>query len=99
MPAKWLHTRFEKMSIKIEFFYSKTCPYCPAAKKMLYELVKNLKEPFEVKEIDAWSKEGEPLTEKYGIQMVPTIVVNGMKCGEGITNKQQLVSALRSVHG
>jgi len=84
------------MSLKIEFFYSKTCPYCPAAKKMLYELVKGLQDSYEVKEIDAWSKEGEPLTEQYGIQMVPTVVVNGVKCCEGITSRQQLVESFRA---
>jgi small redox-active disulfide protein 1 len=86
------------MRIKIEFFYSKTCPYCPSAKKMLYEIIKNLKEYIEVKEIDAWSEEGEPLTEKYGIQMVPTIVVNGVKRVEGITNKQQLLECFRATN-
>jgi len=84
------------MNNKIEFFYSKTCPHCAPVKKMLQEIVKDLGRTVEVCEIDAWSDEGEPLAEKYGIQLVPTIVVNGTKCAEGIISRQQLTSALKA---
>jgi thiol-disulfide isomerase/thioredoxin len=88
--------RFSEMNNKIEFFYSKTCPHCPPVKKMVHEIVKDLGRTVEVCEIDAWSEEGEPLAEKYGIQLVPTIVVNGTKCAEGIISRQQLASALKA---
>lgn len=85
------------MNLKIELFYSKTCPYCAPVKKMLYEIVKGLKGTVDVEEIDAWSEKGEPLAEKYAVQMVPTIVVNGVKCAEGPINRRQLESAIKSV--
>lgn len=87
--------RFKEMGIKIEFFYSKTCPYCSSTKRMLCEIVKDLGGAVEVAEIDAWSKEGEPLAEKYEIQMVPAIVVDGVKCAEGNIKRQQLELALK----
>ena len=84
------------MSIRIELFTSKTCPHCPPVKKMLHEIVRDLKETVEVEEIDAWSEKGEPVAKKYAVQMVPTVVVNGVKCAEGAVNRQQLESAIRN---
>jgi predicted DsbA family dithiol-disulfide isomerase len=85
------------MAVKIEFFFSHTCPHCPPTKKMLYEIVKDLEEAVEIEEIDAWSEKGEPLAQKHGIQVVPTIIVNGVKCAEGIVNRQQLASAIKTI--
>lgn len=87
------------MRFKIEFFYSKTCPHCPPVRRMLSEVLKNIQERVEVEEIDAWSREGEPLAEKYGVQVVPTIVVNGVKLVEGIVSKDQLASVVMEAFG
>jgi thiol-disulfide isomerase/thioredoxin len=82
------------MCFRIEFFYSKTCPHCPPLRRMLSEVLKNIQECVEVEEIDAWSREGEPLAEKYGVQVVPTIVANGVKLVEGPVSRYQLASAV-----
>jgi len=91
-----VNCRSIEMKNKIEFFHSKTCPHCPPVKQMLHEILKDLERTVEVCEIDAWSEKGEPLAKKYGIQLVPTIVVNGTKCAEGIMSRQQLASALKA---
>jgi len=83
------------MHAKVEFFYSKTCPHCSPIRKMLSEIVKDMREVIEIEEIDAWSEKGEPLAEKYGVQVVPTIVVNGVKRVEGIVSRGQLISVIR----
>lgn len=62
---------------------------------MLSEIVKDMREVVEIEEIDAWSEKGEPLAEKYGVQVVPTIVVNGVKRVEGIVSRGQLISVIR----
>jgi predicted DsbA family dithiol-disulfide isomerase len=99
----WKETAGEKgstkMAVKIEFFFSRTCPHCLPTKKMLYEIVKGLGGTVEIEEIDAWSGKGESLAQKYGIQVVPAIVVNGVKCAEGIVDRQRLFSAIKTVLG
>lgn len=87
--------QLKKMQIRIEFFYSKACPHCTPVRKMLYEIAKDMEGIVEIEEIDAWSEKGQPLAEKYGIQLVPTIVVNGVKRAEGILSREQLISAMR----
>jgi len=64
---------------------------------MLSEIVKDMREVVEIEEIDAWSEKGEPLAEKYGVQVVPTIVVNGVKRVEGIVSRGQLISVMTEV--
>lgn len=85
----------KNVHVRVEFFYSKRCPHCLPAKKMLYEIVKDLEKIVEIEEIDAWSEKGEPLAEKYGIRVVPTIVVNGVKRVEGTLGREQLISVMR----
>lgn len=62
---------------------------------MLYEVVMGLEKIVEIEEIDAWSEKGEPLAEKYGVQVVPAIVVNGVKRAEGTLSREQLISVMR----
>jgi len=85
----------KNVHIRVEFFYSKTCPHCLPAKKMLYEIIKDLEKTVEIEEIDAWSEKGGPLAEKYHVQVVPTIVVNGVKRAEGTLSREQLISVMR----
>lgn len=87
------------MAVKIEFFYSKSCPYCAPARKMVHEIAKMLDADVEMEEIDAWSEKGEPLAERYGIQVVPTIMINGVKCAEGILKREQLMAAVKKALG
>ncbi len=62
---------------------------------MLHEIVKDLGEAVSIEEIDAWSEKGESLAQEYGVRVVPTIVVNGVKCAEGILSREQLISAVK----
>jgi len=80
---------------RVEFFYSKTCPHCLPVKRMLSEIVKDMRVAVEIEEIDAWSEKGEPLAERYGVQVVPTIVLNGSKLAEGVVSREHLISAMK----
>jgi len=87
-----------RMQTRIEFFYSRICPHCEPVRRMLYEIAKDL-DKVHIEEVDAWSEKGEPLAKKYGVHLVPTVVVNGIRCAEGIVGRQQLLSAIRGSLG
>lgn len=67
----------ETFKLKIEIYTSPTCPYCPAALRMLQKAVGIYKEAIEVTEISIASEEGEQLAAVYNIQATPTIVLEG----------------------
>lgn len=68
----------QKMSkVKIEIYTSPTCPYCPAALRMLQKAVGIYKEAIEVTEVSVSSPDGQELAALYNVQATPTIVING----------------------
>ncbi len=81
--------------IVIELFYSKNCPYCPAAKKMLEEsakeIEKTLKEHIIINEINVGTKTGQEKAKLYQIQGVPTIAINGVVSFVGLPPSTQAV--------
>jgi small redox-active disulfide protein 1 len=86
--------------IIIELFYSKNCPYCPAAKKMVDDSVKKLenllKECIIVNEINVDTKEGQRKAGLYQIQGVPTITINGVITFIGVPpNTESLITAIK----
>jgi len=89
----------DRGKVRIEFFYSPTCPYCPAAKEMLREIADSYSGMLSIEEIDAWSESGEPRAERYDVRLVPSIVINGKKCVEGIPNREQMSRAIAEAVG
>lgn len=86
--------------IIIELFYSKNCPYCPVAKKMVEDSVKKLenlvKECIIVNEINVDTKEGKKKASLYQIQGVPTIAINGAVTFVGVPpNTEALIAAIK----
>ena len=67
----------EEKVLKIEIYTSPTCPYCPAALRMLQKAVGIYKEAINVTEVSVTSPEGQKLAAIYSIQATPTIVVDG----------------------
>lgn len=67
--------------IIIELFYSKNCPYCPAAKKIVEESAKEIENSFKenilINEINVETKTGQEKAKFYQVQGVPTIAING----------------------
>ncbi len=85
--------------VHVELFYSQNCPYCPMAKKMLYEIAGKYSDVLNIEEIDAWSNSGEERSNKYGIKLVPSIVVNGEKKMEGIPNRALMTKIIEQAVG
>lgn len=87
----------------ISLFTSPTCPFCPAAKKVVDE-VKQERKDIIVKEFDSGTPEGKVESMKHGIQSVPTIFVQGPKHPEvlgfrGAPSKKRLLQAVDITQG
>ena len=61
---------------KLYVFTSPTCPHCPAAKEIARK-VKSGRDDFDLLEMSTASHEGQKKAKKFGIQSVPTIIING----------------------
>ncbi len=69
-------TEQEKVKLKIEIYTSPTCPYCPAALRMLEKAVRIYNEAIDVVEVSVASTDGQKLAAIYSVQATPTIVIN-----------------------
>jgi glutaredoxin len=62
--------------IKIEYYFNKVCPYCPAAKNLIDQLVtKNA--DIELEDVDTWTEEGIKRGMALNIMAIPAVVING----------------------
>ena len=77
--------------VKIEVFTSPMCPHCPAAKRVVEEVVSEM-EGVEVEHVDVM-KEPERAA-NYGIMAVPTIVIDGEVAFVGAPTKEALKDEL-----
>jgi thioredoxin 1 len=67
----------KEIKLKIEIYTSPTCPYCPAAIRMLQKAVDIYEDAIEVTKVDITTPSGQELASFYNIQATPTIVMNG----------------------
>ena len=67
----------------IYLFTSPTCPHCPVAKRELNELIEQ-REDIIANFIDTTESKGQRLTQKFGIQSVPSYVIQGPATTENI---------------
>jgi small redox-active disulfide protein 1 len=78
--------------VYIEMFTSPGCPNCPAVKKMLKELTKELKGEITVEEVDVTA---EPTrASQYGVMSVPAVAINGILKFVGVPNREELKKAI-----
>ncbi|AEH07563.1 thioredoxin family protein [Methanothermococcus okinawensis] len=78
----------------IEVITSPQCPHCPAAKRVVEEVVKKVScDDIEVKYIDATEDEGT--VKKYNIMAVPTIVIDEEVAFIGAPSSEELEKYLR----
>ena len=64
------------MRATIEVFTSPTCPHCPSAKKLAFEVAKE-RDDVVVKEMSTATHEGQRKAKRYGIMSVPTLIIQG----------------------
>ncbi len=85
------------MELLLELFTSPTCPHCPAAKRVAENVVRQMDGALLI-ERDVSTPEGGQAAASYGVQGVPTIVVNGKYKMVGVPGSEdELYSHLQSV--
>ena len=62
--------------VKIEYFYNKVCPYCPAAKKIIVQVMMKNKD-LELEEVDTWTDDGINRGMALNIMAIPAVAING----------------------
>ena len=67
----------ESKKLEIEIYTAPTCPYCPAAIRMLQKAVDIYETAINVTKIDITTPSGQELAAFYRVQATPTIVMNG----------------------
>jgi len=83
------------MTVRIELFYSPTCPYCPEAKRILREVLESIDREFHVDKVNVFSPEGLERAKKYGILSVPTIIIENKHKLIGVPRKESLLGKIK----
>jgi len=87
------------MPVKIEVFYSPTCPYCPAAIRVVRKIEEELKNQVEIEEINTFTVKGQLKALKNGVYAVPTIILNGKEKIVGVPSEQELLNIIKKIIG
>ncbi|MHA1229693.1 MAG: thioredoxin domain-containing protein [Candidatus Helarchaeota archaeon] len=77
--------------VRIEFFFSPTCPYCKQVKSMLYDAKKIYREDIEIVFIDVSTEQGQILAHIYRIEATPTLIINSHDVIEGLPEKNEII--------
>ena len=80
------------MAKKVTVVTTKSCPYCPSAKRVWQEVKKE--HSFEYEEVDAMSPEGQDLVGRLGVMTVPTTIINGKIAFTGVPDKKKAIQAV-----
>lgn len=82
--------------IRIEMFYTLTCPNCKTLKKMLKDVLPEFGDRFELKTTLANGPVGMVRSMKLGIHAVPTLLINNEIVFRSVPAKQELINKLNS---
>jgi predicted DsbA family dithiol-disulfide isomerase len=82
--------------MKLEMYYTLTCPNCKTLERMLDDILPAYSEKIEFKKVMANSPSGYLKTLKLGIHSVPTLVLNGKIIFRYVPEKQILVEKIIS---
>lgn len=85
----------EKEPIKIEMFYTLTCPNCRTLKRMLQEVLPEFGEKFRLETTMANLPVGMIRTMKLGIHTVPTLLIDNKIVFREVPTKQDLINKLK----
>lgn len=78
----------EEKKVQIEMLSSKTCAYCPAARKMIKKSEKIYPKQLNFFEIDIESVGGRTRAQIFGVQGTPAIAINGILVFRGVPPSQ-----------
>lgn len=79
--------------VKVTMLTTKSCPYCPSAKRLWQELKKESK--FDYEEVDALSEKGQDLVSRHGIMSVPTTIIDGKVAFIGVPDRSKAIAAVK----
>jgi predicted DsbA family dithiol-disulfide isomerase len=82
--------------IKIEMFYTLSCPNCKILKRMLQDLLPEFGDKFKVETTMANLPLGMVRTMKLGIYAVPTLLINNEIVFREVPAKQDLINKLKT---
>ncbi len=82
--------------IKIEMFYTLTCPNCKTLKQMLNDVLPEFGDKFELKTTLANGPIGMVRTMKLGIHSVPTLLINNEIVFRSVPTKEELINKLNN---
>ena len=77
---------------KVTILTTKSCVYCPTAKRLWAEIKKDHK--FDYEEVDALSEKGQEIVARHGIMSVPTTLVDNKVAFIGVPDKRKAISAV-----
>lgn len=78
---------------KVTLVTTKTCPFCPSAKRLWAELKKE--NNFDYEEVDAMSDKGQALVERFSIMSVPTTIIDNKVAFVGVPDRTRALNALK----
>jgi len=84
----------ERNAIKIEMFYTLTCPNCKILKRMLEEVLPTYGDKFNLKTSLANSPIGTFRTLKLNIHSVPTLLIDNKIIFKSVPTKEDLLNKL-----
>jgi len=82
------------MMVRVELFYSSTCPHCPRAKEILVEVLDGIDAEIRFDEVNVLSPEGIEKAKKHGILAVPAIVINSRHVIVGVPARDRLLKVI-----
>ena len=85
-----------KEPIKIELFYTMTCPNCKIMKRLVNDVLLAYGNKFEIKQTLANMPLGMVRTMKLGIHSVPTLLINNEIVFRSVPTKQELINKLNT---
>lgn len=80
--------------VKVTLVTTKTCIYCPTAKKIWSELKQT--NNFDYEEVDATSPKGQQIVQQFGIMSVPTTIIDGRVEFIGIPDKNKAITLVKN---
>jgi len=91
-----LQSARNKEPIKIEMFYTLTCPNCKIFKRMLQEILPEFGDRFKLETTMANLPVGMIRTMKLGIYAVPTLLINDEIVYREVPARQDLINKLKT---
>jgi len=80
----------------LKFFRTPACPLCPAAKRMLDEIMPQLEGKLEIKAVDTWTPEGRQEAMNIKVLTVPSFALDDMVLFRALPpNSDELLRKIR----